>query len=378
MAETLAYACFYYIFAALILFWQVDLGWDRALLALGPTLSIVLAAILAPLLGRLVDRGKGPEVMTIGAIIGALALILLAQSWNPASYFFAWAILGLAQAACLYEVCFSFLIRRLGAKALPAITRVTLVAGFAGTLAFPAGAAISEAFGWRAAVYVAAGVAGFILAPLYWGAGRAIRRSGLAVHDTGTVDKGALGRALKRPAFFMLATIFALLSLNHWMMMHFAVPIFVDRGAGQAMAVLAAASVGPAQVAGRLVLLKFEARMGTGATTLASIFLMGLATGILWLAGMAPWLIFVFTAFQGGAIGVMTILRPMLISTVMGPAGYGAIAGAIQVPALLAGAIAPLLGAVVLAGPGVPGLLALSAVLLAISLGFAWAVTRTA
>lgn len=360
VAQTLAYASFYYIFAALIVAWQADLGWDRTVLAAGPTLSIVLAALLAPVMGRLVDAGKGPEVMAAGAVIGALALVGLALSNSPATYLIAWGGLGLAQAACLYEVCFAFLVRRLGVAARPAITRVTLVAGFAGTIAFPAGAAMSASIGWRGAVFVAAGVALVGLVPLFLAAGHLIRRSGLPVQDSHEADRGALNRALNRPQFYMLAVIFALISFNHWMIVNFAVPIFLERGAGTGLAVFAAATVGPAQVAGRLILYRFEARLGTWVTTFFCLGGMAAGTLALFLAGLGPGLIFVFTGLQGGAIGVMTILRPVLIAAAMGPAGYGAIAGAIQVPALLAAALAPLLGAVMLAGPGVPGLLLLS------------------
>ena len=92
----------------------------------------------------------------------------------------------------------------------------------------------------------------------------------------------------------------------------------------------------------------------------------------LWLAGLSPWLIFAFTAIQGAAIGVMTILRPVLISEVLGPAGYGAIAGTIQIPARLAGAAAPVVGAFVLDHTHVPGLIALSAGLVGLSSLLAW------
>ena len=359
-AETLAYACFYYIFAALIVAWQTDLGWDRTVLAMGPTFATILAALLAPVAGRLVDAGKGPEVMAGGAVVGALALVGLAQAQTPASYLMAWGVIGLAQAACLYEICFAFLVRRLGSAARPAITRVTLVAGFAGTIAFPAGAAMSAGIGWRGAVWVAAGVALLALVPLFLAAGHLIRRSGLPVQDSIQADRGALKRALNRPQFYMLAVIFALVALNHWMIVYFAVPIFLERGAGMALAVFAASTVGPAQVVGRLILYRFETRLGTEITTLICLGGMAAGTLALFLAGLTPGLIFVFTAVQGGAIGVMTILRPVLIAAVMGPAGYGAIAGAIQMPALMAGALAPLLGAVMLAGPGVAGLLMLS------------------
>lgn len=368
VGQTLSYACLYYIFAALILSWEADLGWDRALLATGPFLSIVIAAALAPFAGRLVDLGKGPEAMVAGALIGAGALALLALSRTPTVYLAAWALIGLAQSVTLYETCFAFLIRRLGPHARAAIVRVTLVAGFASTLAFPAGAALGASIGWRGAVWVAAGVMGVVLVPLFAIAGRMLRRVG-AEPDTREADKGALGRALGSASFWILAVVFSLVALNHWMLINYAVPIFVAQGASQPLAVFAASTVGPAQVAGRLVLMRFEARIGTVAATRLTFLGMVAGTLALFLAGVEPWLIFAFTLIQGGAIGVMTILRPVLIAEVMGPAGYGAIAGTIQIPALMAGAVAPVLGAFMLDGFGVAGLLGLSLLVLAASLG---------
>jgi len=368
VGQTLSYACLYYSFAALILSWEADLGWDRTLLATGPFIAIVIAAALAPFAGRVVDLGKGPEAMVAGAMLGAVALALLASSWSPGSYLAAWALIGLAQSVALYETCFAFLIRRLGRHARVAIVRVTLVAGFASTLAFPAGAALSASIGWRGAVWVAAAVMAFILVPLFVIAGRLLRRVDGGT-DTRESDKGALKRAIGSRSFWMLAAVFALVALNHWMLVNYAVPIFVTQGASQPLAVFAASTVGPSQVAGRLVLMRYEARIGTATATRITFVAMLAGTLMLWLAGVQPWLIFAFTAIQGGAIGVMTILRPVLIAELLGPAGYGAIAGSIQIPALLAGALAPVLGAITLDGFGVVGLIGLSVLLLVASIG---------
>jgi len=124
-------------------------------------------------------------------------------------------------------------------------------------------------------------------------------------------------------------------------------------------------------VAGRLVLMRYEARLGTMAAAQLTFLGMGVGIGCLWLAGLAPQAIFAFAVVQGGAIGVMTILRPVLIADVMGPAGYGAIAGTIQIPALLAGAVAPVLGAMVLSAGGVPAMIVLALALILVSLALA-------
>ncbi len=166
LGQMLGYACFFYIFAALILYWRADLHWGDGLLAGGLTLAIVVAAVTAPFAGRAVDRGHAATLLAGGAGIGALSLAVLAVATTPAVYLLAWAGLGVAQAASQYEPCFALLIRRFGTDARAAITRVTLIGGFASTFAFPAGAALAEAFGRRVAVWVAAAVAVGLILPL--------------------------------------------------------------------------------------------------------------------------------------------------------------------------------------------------------------------
>jgi MFS family permease len=142
--------------------------------------------------------------------------------------------------------------------------------------------------------------------------------------------------------------------LNHGILITYALVLFADRGAGPGVAALAAACIGPAQVAGRLVLLAAGARVTTGQATMASLGSMVVAGGLLWVAGAAPVLIFAFALAQGAGIGLTSILRPVLIAEVLGRQGFGAISGAAAVAPILASAAAPSVGAGLLAlgGPG--------------------------
>jgi len=362
LGQTLAYAALFYIFAALVRPWQQALGWDKATMAAGPTLALLIAAGLAPFAGRLVDRGRGPEAMVLGAALGGCALFWLSQVEGHAAYLGAWALIGVANAATLYEVCFAFLIRRLGPDARPAIVRVTLIAGFASTLAFPAGALLEAALGWRATVAIAGGVMLGAVVPLHaWGAREIRRRTAPPAATPGRpAGPGGFVRAMRAPGFWLLAAIFALVGLNHWMVISFLVPIFVEQGAAPAKAVLAASTVGPAQVAGRLLLLRFENRIGNATATWYTLGAMALAAVVLGAIGLSPWLVFTCTVLQGAAMGIMTILRPVLIADVLGSQDYGAVAGAIQMPALFASALAPTLAALILEGAGLAGLVVTS------------------
>jgi MFS family permease len=352
VSQTLGFAALLYIFAALLVPWEAALGWSKAQLALGPTLSIVTSALLAPTMGRLVDRGWGAELLTGGAVLGALALVLLSRVNTPAQFVSTWALIGVAHSACLYEVCFAFLIRRLGARARPAIIRITLVAGFASTIAFPAGALLAEALDWRGAVLGFAAALGLLAAPANLIAGRRLRRGQPgrrpAGSETPAEGHAAFRRALTRPAFWLLAAVFALAAANHAMLVSFFIPLFIDRGAGPALAVFAASCVGPAQVVGRVVLMLGEARMGTARSTRLMTGSLALASAVLWLAGLAPALIFAFALLQGAAHGMMSILKPLLVAESLGQAGYGAIAGALASGALFGMAAAPFAGALLL------------------------------
>lgn len=370
VGQTLGYACLFYIFSALILSLEADLGWDKRLFALGPMLAIGISAVLAPFMGRQVDEGRGQALLIGGAVLGGFALFALARVQVFWHYLALWAVIGAAQSACLYEAAFAYLVRRYGAEARARIIRVTLVAGLASTLAFPAGAALAESFGWRFAISVAAAVMLFLTAPLHWLACRMIRAETVVEAAAGS-GKGFVAAALRRPVFWGLAGLFGLVGLNHWILISFLVPLLVEMGVSHGWAVLAASLVGPSQTLGRFVLMQAEARIGTGRALGITVAMMLVASAFLAGAGASALLIFGFAALQGGAMGIMTILRPALVAESLGRTQFGAINGMLSISSLGASAIAPLAAAALFesAGPmgliGASFLMALSALALA-------------
>ncbi len=359
LGQTLGYACFFYIFAALVLVWQRELAWGNGLLALGPFLAIGVTAALSPQVGRWVDRGHALRLMGFGTGLGALSLALLAMASHPAVYLLAFAGLGAAASATLYEVCFALLIRRFGAEARGPITRVTLVAGLASTLAFPAGAALAAAYGWQAAVWVAvAAVLGVMLPLQVWGAHTL---GGGRRKDAPPPLAGASWRAiLARPGVLGLMALFALLNLDHWMLVSLIRPILADIGVSDARAVLAAALIGPAQVLGRVALMAAGARLNTALAARITVLAMLAGPVLLLLSGGGVLLVFAFAVAQGAAMGILTILKPLLISEVNGPADYAASAAAISLPAMVSTAVAPLLGTWIMGQGGPYALVGLS------------------
>lgn len=353
LGQTLIYAGCYYSFPALLPDLVAATGWSKSELALGPTLAFLVMAGLTPFTGRLVDRGLGGEMLIWLPVLCALGVAGLGLTGSLAGWLVLWALIGVAQAGSLYETCFAFLTRRLGDGARAAITRVTLVAGFAGTVAFPLGHWWGAALGGQGAMVAFAGLV-LLAAPLNAVAVRQLRRRERAGMEHPPSPPGVLQAALRRPAFWAIALGFLAVYLNHGILITYALVLFADRGAAPGVAALAAACIGPAQVAGRLALLAAGARVTTGQATMASIGSMVVAGVLLWVAGAAPVLIFAFAVAQGAGIGLTSILRPVLIAEILGRQGFGAISGAAAVAPILASAAAPSVGAGLLAlgGPG--------------------------
>jgi MFS family permease len=351
VGQTLIYAGCYYSFPALLPDLVSATGWTKGQLALGPTLAFLVMAGLTPFTGRLVDRGLGGEMLTWLPVLCALGVAGLGLTGSLTGWLALWALIGVAQAGSLYETCFAFLTRRLGDGARAGITRVTLVAGFAGTLAFPLGHWLGDALGGQGALVAFAALV-LLAAPLNAVAVRQLRRRERAGPDLQPSPPGVLRAALRRPAFWAIALGFLAVYLNHGILITYALILFADRGAGPGLAALAAACIGPAQVAGRLALMAAGARVTTAQATMASLGGVVVAGVLLWLAGVAPLLIFGFALAQGAGIGLTSILRPVLIAEILGREGFGAISGAAAVAPILASAAAPTVGALLLGAGG--------------------------
>lgn len=357
IGQTLTYSGVYYAFPAILPDLLADTGWSAAELAAGPTLGFLVMAVLTPFTGRWVDRGWGGEMLTWMPVLAALGVAALGWAPGLGWWLAIWAVLGLAQATCLYETCFAFLTRRLGEEARLAITRVTLVAGFAGTLTFPLGDLLARHLGGQGAFF---GFALLILLGAVPVNALAVRR--LRAMERATIPRrnppepGALALALRRPAFWAISAIFGLIWLNHGVLLTFILMLFQDRGATPAVATLAAACIGPSQVAGRALLLVFASRISNARATLWSLVAVVLAGAILWGAGWLPALIFLFALLQGAGAGLLSNLRPLLVADHLGRRGFGTISGAVAVTPILASAAAPSFGAALL-GQGGSGLI---------------------
>ena len=234
-----------------------------------------------------------------------IALSQVTQIWQ---FYVIWLAMGVMMSVALYEACFAIITVTVGAGARTAITTVTLVGGFAGTISFPAAHFLAEAFGWRGAL-MCFGLAVLVLAiPLMLLGLRRLEHHRPAEPEAapGTTQVAEVN-VLRRPAFWCLAVAFSSIGLTHGLILAHLLPILADRGISEAVAVLAASMIGPMQVAGRIVTMATEKYVNIFGVAIGCYGGMALGSIALLLAGAAPWLVTVFVVLHGAGYGTASI-----------------------------------------------------------------------
>ena len=347
IAETIVWAAMFYSFPALILVWERDLGWSKTELSGALTLSLVTAAVLAPVIGRLIDHGFGRFVFTGCAFLGAILLALLSQVTELWQFYVVWLGLGVAMSGALYEACFAVLTRAMGGRAKRAITLVTLIAGFAGTVSFPSAYVLVGFVGWRGAVLTFAVAVAVVAVPLIWRGARLAEEGHESRLHPASPKTGEALRVLRSVTFWLLAISFAMIALEHGILLTHLLPLLDERGIHGETAILAASMIGPMQVAGRLAMMAAERHVSILRIAAASFVSMGIAAVALLGTSAVPVLLVAFVLFQGSGYGVTSIVRPVVTADLLGRTNFGVISGLLALPFIIATAAAPTIAAFV-------------------------------
>jgi len=347
IAETIVWAAMYYSFPALLLEWERDLGWSKTELAGAFTSGLIVSAILAPVMGRLIDHGYGRYVFMGCMMLGAVLLCVLSRITEIWQFYAVWIGLGVAMSGALYEACFAIITRSFGVDAKRAITLVTLVAGLAGTVSFPSAHALVEIMGWRYTVIVFAGAMIFVAGPLIWIGCRAADRMAEGRANVPSHKAQQALQVVKTVTFWALALAFAMLATHHAMIVTHILPMFDERGIPKEAAVLAASMLGPMQVAGRLAMMAAERHVSTMIIASGCFIAVGGASAALFGTAAIPSLIVLFVLLQGAGNGVVSIVRPVLVATLLSRRNFGVISGLTAVAFMAGSAFGPTIGSLI-------------------------------
>ncbi|MGA3402520.1 MAG: MFS transporter [Acetobacteraceae bacterium] len=370
ITQTLAWSSTYYLTAVFADPVAAALHLPRAWFFGAFSAALLLSGLLGPLAGRMIDRYGGRDVLAATNLVFAAGLVLLALAANLAGLAAAWALLGIGMGFGLYEAAFATAAGLYGRDARNAITGITLFAGFASTVGWPTSALFIDHFGWRGACLA--------WATLHLVIGLPMNRLLIpnAVPHAPEVAPAHAAPAGVPWTMVVLAGVFGATWFVTTAMAAHLPRLLQAMGATPTAAITAAALVGPAQVAARLIefgLLRrlspmIAARLATGLHPIGAILL----------AICGPVAAIPFVLLHGAGNGMLTIARGTLPLALFGPAGYGLRTGFLSAPARILQGGAPLLFGIILDRGGPLFALLLSGTLMSAAFLALFAVTTAA
>ncbi|MFC4172025.1 MFS transporter [Microvirga sp. GCM10011540] len=342
IAVTISYGTIFYAFALIIEPMEQELGWSKTALTAAFSLALGSSALFSVPVGRLIDLGYGRAVMTGGSILAAALLALWSQTESYPSFLLIWFGLGIAMSAVFYEPAFAILAGHLHLLTRRGITFMTLVAGFASTVFIPLTHLLIEAYGWRGALLVLAGLNLGLCAVLE---GLSIPRSGAHAANPGpgpaAPPPSGARRVLTSASFWLFVVTSVLQGMIATGIPVHLIPLLVERGFSLDSAVAAFAVIGPAQVAARFLTGFGERALSLKGVGVLTMGLNVLAFGLLPFIPPGSWLILAFAALYGASAGMMTIVRALLPPELFGRENYGLIQGMIAMPVRVSMAATP-------------------------------------
>ena len=346
-SQTLAWASSYYLPAVLGAPIAAGLGLPTSVFFAVFSAVLLLQAVFGPYVGTLIDRHGGRAVLTISNLVLAAGLTMLAMAEDLVGLIVAWILLGVGMTMGLYDAAFAALTRLYGPEARASITGITLIAGFASTLSWPASAWFEHAFGWREACLIWAGVNLFVAMPLNW----LVIPPAPPLPPIGATKGEVRGMEPPRGAMPILAFYFCTTAFVTGALQAHLLRFLEMAGATVGAAIIAGTLVGPAQVAARLFEFGLMRALHPVWSARVAAMLHPLGAGLLGVLGPAG--IAAFAIAYGAGNGMITIARGTLPLAIFGPSGYGLRTGLLSVPARLAVAAAPFLFGLLLDHVGV-------------------------
>lgn len=349
-----------------------ETGWSLGTVVGGTSIGLLTGGLISPLVGGWIDRHGGRPVLLTSSLLYAAGLAGIGAAPTLSIYLAAWVVVGLGMGSGLYDAVFATLGRMYGHGARTEITNLTLIGGFASTVCWPLSAFLIGVAGWRNACFIYAASHLMVALPLQMFAVRNQRAGG---DDGGTALPGSgpgLSIAREKIVLAMLGVIFSIMSaIGAIMLVH--LMIFLEaRGATFAAAVTLGTLFGPSQVVARVTERIFGGHYHPIWTMIFAC--VAVAISLVLLSASFPVLAFTIVLF-GAGYGVGWLARGTLPLALFGPLRFPRLMGKLAFPALIAQALAPSAGALLIESMGVDwtiGVLTGFALLNVVLIGALW------
>ncbi|MCA3563001.1 MAG: MFS transporter [Methylocystis sp.] len=337
-----AWGTTYYLPAIFKTQFSNDLGLSEPAVFAGVAVTLIVSALIAWPVGRLMDEQGAGRLMPVGSACLAAGLATLAFAQGPIAYFLAWTFFGFGMALCMSNAAFSALTQMAGQEARRSIVILMLFGGMASTVFWPLTLWLDGQVGWRSTCLIYAGMHILICLPLH-GIFLASGTTRSARQDLQQEERPGLIPPERRGLAAVLITIvFSCSGFVSWGLDLHLITILGDFGLGAAAAVWVASLKGPATLAARLADITLAGRVTPmqSAMIAGSLTPLGLVLALVLGSGMASAVIFIVVYSLG--TGLITVARATLPLLLIGSKGYATTLGRLTLPTQMIYAVSPM------------------------------------
>lgn len=342
LTQMISWGTTYYLPGVFAAQFRRDLGLSSTAVYSSIAIMLMVAAVLAWPIGRLMDRDGAGRSMPAGSLFLALGLVMLALAQGYVTYALAWVLFGIGMSLAMSNAAMSAIAQIAGREARRSMVIVMLFGGMAATVFWPLSLWLEGQFGWRGVCIAYAALQALFCAPVHSfflaRATTAEFRQDLAPDEA----PGLVPPERRRLAAALIAIAVAGNGFVSWGLDLHLIPILQEFGLSAAAAVAIAAWKGPATLMARGIDMLAAGRITPMASALVAGCLIPFSLGLAlaYAAGLAAGLLFV-TLYSFGA-GLMTIVRAALPLVLLGAQGYATTVGKLTFPTQIVFALAPM------------------------------------
>ncbi len=337
VAQIILWGASYFLLSVLSRHIMVEMGWTYQKVYGCLSLALIISGLLLPKVGRMIQRTNRYSVLLLSGFVMAIGLVVVGSSVNFLMFALGWMVIGVAMAMGLYDALFAAIGKKYGTNASKSIVWITLISSLAPSISWLFTKYILDCFGWRNTCYIYAVILLITVFP---------------IHRNVFTNKGSKNIDLKEESLRGSAEIFRsklyhLLSLNFTLgsmittavIIHL-IDILLNSKIEMSTVLTIIAFLGPSQSIARVIELMIGKR--------TAIEMSFISTGSIFFGTL---LIFMSekTAIPGVILfgignGMRSVLRGTLPLSVFGKDCYALIMGRLGRMPLVAQALAPFLG----------------------------------
>lgn len=333
---------------------STDMGWSRGRFSFGLTLASLAMGIMAPLMGRLIDKIGARLVMTVGASIIGLCTVALSKANALWLFYLLYMISGAAQAGTTLIPISLVISNWFNVKRGRAMGIVMTGTGLGAMVMVPLTSWIVIHWGWRTSYFIMGWVI-FSMAPICYffiktnPSDKGLKPDGGVVDMTvapARIEGLPAGAALKTGSFWFIASMMFILGMVGMGLGLHLMPYLTDIGFPEMTAGVLISLISAMTVLGKISMGIFSDRWGIRKVVILACTVIIIAIFIL-MQAKALLIAVIFAIFYGYAIGAPLMINPTLTADCFGLASFGAIFGILSlfnimgagIGAWLAGAI---------------------------------------